>query len=237
MLLVTTIQAHVWEGESIFDQILQLYASIFFGLATLGMVIRDYRLVNYGIDYGASRQLTEAQIEPIRRALEDRDLRAAIKRYRETVPDAGRSEANHYVIRLWESLRAQYPERFAPPSLSLSSLNWRAMAICTIIAAIIFGAMWAMMPPADPTAFASKFVYSFLFGAGLMAGGRVKGFGNRMLLLVPAVAATLLSEAIVPRAAGASSHSTGPFLCGFFFGSFLMVSGFTPRRKRSVSKP
>ncbi len=240
MLLVTTIQAHVWEGESIFDQILQLYASIFFGLATLGLVIRDYRLVNYGIDYGTSRQLTEAQsrqmteaqIEPIRRALEDRDFRAAVKCYRETVPDAGRAEASQYVIRLWESLRAQYPDRFALPPLSLSSLNGRAMAICTMIAAVIFGALWAMMPPANPTAVASNFVYSFLFGAGLMAGGRVKGFWKRMLLLAPALAAMILSEAIVPRVAGASSHSTGPFLCGFFFGSFLMVSGFTPRRKQ-----
>ena len=59
---MTAIQAHVWEGESIFGQISQIYGSIYFGLAILGMVIRDYRLVHYGtssrepaIDRGADR--------------------------------------------------------------------------------------------------------------------------------------------------------------------------------------
>ena len=40
------------------------------------------------------------------------------------------------------------------------------------------------------------------------------------------------SETIVPRLDAASSHSTGPYLCGVFFGIFLMVSAFTPRRHR-----
>ena len=79
----------------------------------------------------------------------------------------------------------------------------------------------------------SQFAYSFLFGMGLMAGGRVKGLWKRMLLLVPALAVMILSEAIVPRLVEGSSHSTGLYLCGFFFGIFLMVSAFTPRRNRT----
>jgi len=70
MLLVKMVQAHVWEGEAIRWQILWIYISNYWGLATLGMVIRDYRLVHYGT---SSRQLTAEQIEPIRRALEDYD--------------------------------------------------------------------------------------------------------------------------------------------------------------------
>ena len=84
------------------------------------MVIRDYRLVNYGPSSKPSRQLTAEQIEPIRRALEDDDWRAAIKRYREAVPDAGWTEAVQYVVRLRESLRAQHPGKFVPPPLSLA---------------------------------------------------------------------------------------------------------------------
>jgi predicted Ser/Thr protein kinase len=73
MLLVTAIQAHVWEGESILDlSLLGIYCSIYFGVATLGIVVRDYRLVHYGIpaslESASSRQLTAEQIGPVRRA-------------------------------------------------------------------------------------------------------------------------------------------------------------------------
>src|SRR5438046_858070 len=95
VLLVKTIQAHVWEGESILGQVLQIYASTFFGLATLSFVIRDYRLVHYGL---ASRQLTPEQIEPIRQAMEDFDLLAAIRLFRKAVPDAGLPEAREYAL-------------------------------------------------------------------------------------------------------------------------------------------
>jgi hypothetical protein len=93
-----------------------------------------------------------------------------------------------------------------------------------------------MMPPADPTAFVSKFAYSFLFGMGMMAGGRVRGFWKRMLLLAPALAALMIGEAIVPHVAGSRSFSTGAYICGVVCGIVLMISGFTPRRKQRASK-
>ena len=92
MLLVTTIRAHVWEAESIWRQLGPIYLPIYIGLAIFGTLIRDYRLVHYGT---SSRQLTAEQIELIRRALEDHNLRAAVKRYREAVPEAGSAEANN----------------------------------------------------------------------------------------------------------------------------------------------
>ena len=170
MLLVTAIQAHVWEGESILGKISLTYLPIYFGLDILGMVIRDYRLVHYGTSSLSSRQLTAEQIEPIRRALEDCDLRAAIKRYREAVPDADRKEAIQYVVRLMESLRAQHPDKFGPPPLSLATLNWKAMGICALIEAVILGVLWYAMPPTNPASTVSQFACSFLFGMGLMAG-------------------------------------------------------------------
>jgi hypothetical protein len=80
-----------------------------------------------------------------------------------------------------------------------------------------------MMPPSYPASAVSPFAYGILFGMGVIAGTRVRGFWKRMLLLVPALAAMILSEAIVPRLAGASSHSMESYAYGFFFGVFLMV--------------
>jgi ribosomal protein L7/L12/tRNA A-37 threonylcarbamoyl transferase component Bud32 len=120
MLLVKSIQAHVWEGEFIWFQIPGIYLSIYWGLALLGYVIQDYRLVYYGASGTSSRQLTAEQIEPIRRALEENyDLVAAIKRYREAVPEAGLAEAREYVLRLFKSLRAEHPNSLESEVLAL----------------------------------------------------------------------------------------------------------------------
>jgi hypothetical protein len=117
MLQVTVIQAYVWEAESIFMLILApfvaIYGSVYLGLVTLGLVIQDYRLVNYGLPSTPPRQLKAKeikQIETIRRALEDHKLTAeqielichdledhnliaAVVRYRKAVPHAGLAEA------------------------------------------------------------------------------------------------------------------------------------------------
>jgi hypothetical protein len=231
MLIVTMIQAQVWEGGSIWGYIAQVYLSTYVGLWTLGIVIHDYRLVHYGLPSNLSRPLTPEQIEPIRRALEDHDWTAAINRYREVVPDAGLGEAKQYVVRLFFTLRAQYPDKFATPPLSLASLNWNAILICAAIEAVFLGVLWFAMPPSHPASAISQFVYSLLFGIGVIAGMRVKGLW-KLLLLAPAVAVMILSEVIVPRLAEASSHSIGPYLLGFLFGPLLMVSAFTPRRRR-----
>jgi tRNA A-37 threonylcarbamoyl transferase component Bud32 len=132
MLLMITIQAKVWEGESILGQIGWIYMFIYLGLVILGMVIRDYRLVHYGTpSQPPARQLTAEQIEPIRRAMEDWDVAAAIKRYREAVPDAGWMEANRYVVRLAESLRAQHPGKFVP-HFSLVRVIKVVLLICAL---------------------------------------------------------------------------------------------------------
>jgi hypothetical protein len=240
-----TIQAHVWEGGSTWEgdsirlYLALIYALVFFGLITLGMVIRDYRLVNYGLSSTpstSSRELTAEQIEPIRQALEDgkwSGLTAAIDRYREAVPDAELSEARQYVVRLFLEMRRQHPEKFPLPPLSLATLNWKGFLICALIEAAVLGVLWFVMPPSHPASAVSQFAYSLLFGMGLMAGTRVKGY-RKLLLLAPSLVVMVYSETIVPQLAEATSHGVAPYLCGFFFGIFLVISAFlNPRAARS----
>jgi tRNA A-37 threonylcarbamoyl transferase component Bud32 len=234
MLLVTAIQAHVWEGESILGWIAPIYMSIYFALAILRMVVRDYRLVHYGT---SSRQLTAEQIEPIRSAMEDWEVVTAIKLYREAVPDAEFAEANQYVRRLAESLREQHPGKFVAPTLSLATLNWKAIGVCAVIEAAVLGLVWLLWPPSYPASAISQFAYSFLFGLGFVGALRVEALWKRMLLLAPAPAVFILIAMLVTRLAGASSHSIWSYLLGFFFGIVLMISVFTPRRGRRVAKP
>jgi hypothetical protein len=235
MLLVSAIRANVWEGESILGKTGMIYASIYFGLAILAMVIRDYRLVHYGFPAkseigSAGRQLTAAQIESIRHALEDFDLPGAIKRCRQAVPDASLEEAHRFVTALRRGFRAQHPEKFAPPPLSLATLNWKLMAVWAAIEAVCMGELWYYTAPSHPASVVSQFAYSFLLGMGLIAGLRVQGVWKRLLLVLPAVTLMILSETIVPRLAEASSHSPESYLCGILCGMILMLSGFRSLR-------
>ena len=235
-LLAKIIEAHVWEGESILGQIGLIYWPIFCGIAILGIVIRDYRLVHYGLpakEIGSpGRQLTAEQFVSIRRSLEEHDLLGAIERCRQAVPDASFKEARRFVLALWMVLRAEQPGKFAPPPLSLATLNSKAMLICALIESIILGVLWYGMRPAYPASAGSQFAYSLLFGMGVIASLRVKGLWKRLLLLAPSLVVMILSETIVPRLTEASSHSMGQYVCGVFFGILLMVSAFNPRRPR-----
>jgi hypothetical protein len=124
------------------------------------------------------------------------------------------------VVRLWQSLRAQHPDKFGPPPLSLSTLNWKAMGIYAWIGAVILAVLWYAMPPTNPALSISAFASGFLFGMGLMAGMRVKGLRKQVLLLAPGLAVTMLSALIVPHFA----ESTGPYgLYGFVFGFGIVL--------------
>jgi tRNA A-37 threonylcarbamoyl transferase component Bud32 len=233
MGLVTAIQAHVWEGEPTISlrpifEIGVIYGSIYTGLLTLRLVLRDYHLVHYGSGSTSSRQLTAAQIEPIRRALEHHDWPAAIKRYREAVPDAGPAEAIEYVT--------CFP--FVPPPLSLATLDWKAVRKTALFFAAGFGLLWFLSPPSHPVSAVSQFAYSFLVGVGVMAASRVKNIWKRMLLLIPGLTAMFCSGAFVVFLVDESSFSTGSYLGGFFCGYVLMGTAINPpRRGPMFSKP
>jgi hypothetical protein len=226
MLLITAIAAYVWEDDAILGAVLPVYGAIFFGIAMFVTLIQDYRLVLYGTPSPSDRRLTTEQIEPIRKALEDLNWSAAIKRYREAVPDAGMAEATIYVNRLFETLQAREPDRYARSPLLLTALNWKAALVCALIEAVILAAIWFAVPPTDMASAVAKFAYTFLFGVGVMAGVRVKGFWKRVLFLSPAIVVGILAECLVSSAGEATPRSVAPYVFGYICGVLLMTSAF-----------
>jgi tRNA A-37 threonylcarbamoyl transferase component Bud32 len=222
--LAMVIQAHVWEGEANLGFLFPFYyivyyGSIIFGVRLLQAVIQDYRLAHYGMP---SRQLTAGQIEPIRRALERGfDLRAAVASYRKAVPEADEFEARENVLRLLNSLPAIDPEKFAPPPLSLATLNWMGMAGWAMIEAVILLVFSCLMPPSHRAV--SQFAYSVLFGMG-------GGFPISRVKVPPLWGAALgFAWSAAWWAAwygtwGAMSFSPACLL-GLFFGFTLMTTG------------
>ena len=240
-LLVTVIQAHVLEGESILAVCI-CYFPISFGTLILIMVIRDYQLVQYGISSSSDYQLSAEQLAPICRALEDQDWPAAIKLYRDAVPEAGWAAPTN-VQRLFKSLQAQYPGKFRPRSLA--TLNWKIMGIFTLIEALILGISWIVVTPTHRAADVTIFAMGFLFAMGYTAGLRVRGWQKRLLLLVPALALMTFARVMrtnlvnyVPdlfpldtmggeeKIAGEIYRFIGVGLGGCLFGASLMLSGF-----------
>ncbi len=238
-LLVMAIQAHVWEGEFIrAGQIAEIYLATYLGLMILGNVVQDYRLVYYGTSSASIRQLTAEEIEPIRRALEeDYDVRGAVRRYREAAPEANAAEAMRYVIRLNGTLRAEHPEKFVLPPLSLATLNWKGMLRLALVEAVVLGVLWYAMPTSNPAWAVWQFAFSFLFGMGLTACRRMMDNwkGKKRLLLVPTLVLMVVGWAMTSFLA----QSPWPHLCGFFFGIALMLSGFRSLRslRRKTLKP
>ena len=224
-LLAVTVRAYVWEGESVWRQIGMIYLPTYIGLAIFHTVFHDYRLVNYGT---SSRQLTAEQIEPIRNAMEDWNVQAAIRLYRKAVPDAGALEATRYVMHLAESLKVQHPGKFVPTPWSLARLNWKLMGICALIEAAALGVLWLVMPPSHPALAVMLSAYGFFTGMAFMTALSVRGTWARILLLVPFFAGVF----IAPSVAEASSGSSWPWWCGVAFGILLMVSAITPRRRK-----
>jgi hypothetical protein len=88
------------------------------------------------------------------------------------------------------------------------------MGICALIEGGIFGVVWFVEPPAHPVSAVSQFACSILFGMGVVACTGVKGFWKRLLLLAPALAVMILSEAIVPRLVEESSPSFWSYYWG-----------------------
>lgn len=235
LLLIKMIQAHVWEGVAPSSgNYFGVFASVWWGLFLMSHVLRDYRITHFGLP---SRQLAPDQLAPIRRALEQFDLPAAIRLYRQGVPDAGVAEANDYCMRLAETLRTQHPGKFGPPPLSLATLNWPALILCAVIEGVVGSVAWLAFPPAAPEVVLCHLSTGLLFMAGIFAGLRVKGFGKRMLLLVPALVFTVVTEAVAPRSSdGTGTRVFWPYLLGIVFGMFLMLSAFTPRRRPYLQK-
>ncbi len=119
-----------------------------------------------------------------------------------------------------------------PPDWSLAKLNVKAMLICGIIEAAVFGVWWVVNSPAYPGWIAAEFGCTFLFGMAVLACARVKGFWRRALLLVAPLPAMIVCEVLRFSSADASKGWAVPVI-SFFGGFCLMVTAFTARRQRS----
>jgi len=228
MFLAKAIQTSIWEGKSIWFQLLSVYSSVYFGLAILAYAIQDYFRALYGVP---SRQLAPDQIESIRQAMENYDLLAAIKVYRKSVPDASFAEANQYAVRLAQANRAEHPGKFVPPALSLTQLNWADMSIGATVVFILLGLYVALFPPSQPAWFAGAFGSSLLLGLSLLACTRVKSFWVRFVWIDFIIVAIVAIERLLGHFGGPSAWSIGPYLAGFCLGVFLMGCAFHPPRR------
>ncbi len=131
-LLVSAIKVLVWKSEWSFAHVFFLFF-LGYGLALLRIVIRDYRLVHYGLPGAPSRQLTPEQLESIRRALEETGLNAAVKHYREAFPDAGFLEANLFVVSLAKHLKIR-PK--LADLLRRNQIVWAASILIEVLLAV-----------------------------------------------------------------------------------------------------
>ena len=208
VLLVDTIRAHVWEGEPIWGLLSGIYFSIWIGLELMRLVVRDYRLVHYGATVSpipGLPQMTEEQAaafraadKKARAAMETWDQQAALKIYRDALPDFKKPDALLLVMNLQKVLRAEDPEKYAWPPLSPANLSWRGMFVCALIeAAVLGGLWWYNRPVSEPGSSALVFSYGLLFGLATVAFTRVKGLRQRALLLVPFLLAVVVGQVLL----------------------------------------
>jgi tRNA A-37 threonylcarbamoyl transferase component Bud32 len=207
-LLAVTIRAHVWEGEPIWSAIGSVYFSIWIGLGTMRLVVRDYRLVHYGTPVAPIPGLppmTEEQAtafrgaeEKARAALQTWDQQAALKAYREALPGFKKRDAYWFVVKLQTELRAEEPEKYAYPPLSLENISWRGIVICALIETAVLGyVLWYNHPLSNPGSTVLFFTYGFLFGVATLIVTRVKSLLATALLLAPPVFTVIVSQAVL----------------------------------------
>ncbi len=215
LLLFKIIEIQVWEGAVPYMNYLGVFGSVWCGLLLVGALVRDYRLTRHGL---ASRQLSPEEKEEIRQALEISDYPGAIRLYRKAVPDAGLFESDQNLRRQFPTLCPQIPTATLAPG----ELNWRALGVCAAIEFVLTGA-WLMFAAQVSVGAVYALATGLLFGLGLTAGLRVKGFWKSLFLLCPALALAVSTRAMVP-----CYLATG-VLFGLAFPAALTGRGFWQR--------
>jgi hypothetical protein len=242
---LSLIHHHVWDWEWVRPgEIAIVYCLVYWGYRILHIVVRDYRLVNYGVADApiitalpqANKELdpaSRAAFEKALAAMEKWDQQAAIEVYREA--GCTKQQAMVAVMNLGKKLQAERPNRFAYPPLSLSNMSWRGMLICGLVEAAALAVVLYQFPFYLRIEAVLPFAYCFLFGIGIMAFTRVKGFGKRILLLAPGVLAMLVSE-IVLRSLRGEWRTLELYVIGGVFGMTLMAVGLAGEAGRAMRK-
>ena len=110
------------------------------------------------------------------------------------------------------------------------------MAICALIEVPIVATFWLVLRPANPFDVAVGFGLGAAFGLGVAAtNNRLVGFRKRFLrAILPLVVALMIGAALTDYAGARGVF--GPFMfLGFFCGTALMNSGFTPKHRQPKS--
>jgi hypothetical protein len=135
-----------------------------------------------------------------------------------------REGSEKYYAEYFTDLKTKHPEFFYPPKLW--DLNWRLMGLSLLVEAVAFAVIWLMNPPVAPAARLLLFAEWFISGAVMMLSLRLRSFWKRFL---GRVLCFLLPILVTPR-----FYQEGIFLVGFSFGAFMIVSGFTPKGRKST---
>jgi tRNA A-37 threonylcarbamoyl transferase component Bud32 len=259
LYLAKFIHESVWENSPSFLEWCGVYANFYLSLVLLFRVVRDYQKVIHGMP---SQTLSTEQSESLRQAIRDGDTVGAIKLVRRAFPDASLAVANAYLGKfareelyrqrfpgasLKESregsekhyaeyiaeLKAKHPGKFLPSKPW--DLNWWLMSKTLVVEAGLFAGLWLIAPPpVSPGTRLLVYAASFLCGVGIMTSSRVKSSWKRVLgmmlcFLLPIVC-FLLPIVMTPR-----FYQDGIFfLLGFLSGTSMIMSGFTPKRRKST---
>jgi hypothetical protein len=172
--------------------------------------------------------LSAGQRESLCQTILDSGPLRAIKLYRRTVPNASSGEAREYVRRLSAELLAKHPEKFSPPP-KLWDLNWQAMGICFVFEFCILAGIWVIAPTAPPGAKIFAFAEGFLLATAACLSLRLRSTLMRVLIWIVALSCLPLT---LQAAIRLSSQAIFFYCLGFPFGVFLVLSGFTPKRRK-----
>jgi tRNA A-37 threonylcarbamoyl transferase component Bud32 len=223
------IRVSVWEGTQGSSPWFVGYASFYFSLTLLFLMVRDYQKFVHGLP---SRTFSAEQFVPLNKAIFDGDVPNAIKLYRQAIPDVSLGEAHDFIRKHSAELKAKQPEKFAPTPRMLD-LNWRAMGLCLVFELAVFAGAWIMpVPPVAPAARVGSCAVGFLFGTGLLLSSRLKSaLQIRLAVMGMLVCFPFLLFAVLRS----SYKDTFFFFGGIACGALLMVSGFTRKRRKSMA--
>jgi serine/threonine protein kinase len=244
------IHESVWGNSPVVADFLLVYVNFYFSLLLLFRVMRDYQKVIHGLP---GRNLSAGQCEALRQAILGGDTIGAIKLVRRAFPDASLGEANAYVGKFAREeryrvkfpgaspkevrensekyhaefvadLKEKHPEQFLPRKPW--DLNWRLMGRAMLLEAVMFAGIWLIAPPPVSTG-TRLLVYAawFLGGAGIMMSLRVKRSWKRF---PGRIFCFLLPIVVAPRFYQDVSFS----LLGFLSGMSMIMSGFTPKKRK-----
>jgi tRNA A-37 threonylcarbamoyl transferase component Bud32 len=231
-LLGRVISAFVWDGTIGWSEMIMLYPMFWFGFSVLAVSARSLS----GQD-GASLPVlppeTLAQVENDIRAGE---YHPAIKRVRDSAAGASFATARETVEQIAARLETAAPGTLIAPH-ARRGFNVQGALLCAAAESLLLLILWETVPPRQPIPFLMEFGAQFLLGVSIMLTLRVKGFGRRFLIVLPAVVAMMANEIYLkPRYPGFDFHA-GPHLTGLLFGCVLMVAAWSRPRALPPAAP